>query len=152
GTVFSFGSNEYGETGLGTPVSAVSIATPIVTTNLGGRKIAQIATNNDHSLLLAEDGAVFSFGHNDYGQTGLNLSGGNTLVATPIDTSQLGGKRIVSVAAADLYSLFLADDGTVFSCGWNMDGTTGQGTALGNTLVATPIVTTNIGGKKIVQI
>lgn len=152
GSVFSFGSNEYGETGLGTAVGEISIATPIINTNLGGRRIAQVATGTDHSLLLAEDGTVFSFGHNEYGRTGLNTNSGNTLIATPIDTSLLGGKKITSVVAGGLHSLLLADDGTVFACGWNIDGRTGQGTELGSTFVATPIVTTNIGGKRIEQI
>jgi alpha-tubulin suppressor-like RCC1 family protein len=152
GTVFSFGANEYGETGLGTLVGATSIATPIITTNLGGRKISQVAAGPDHCLLLAEDGTVFSFGENEYGQTGLNTTSGNTLIATPINTSQMGGKKITSVAAGNVHSLLLAEDGTVFAFGWNIEGRTGQGTQSGVASVATPILTTNIGGRKIEQI
>jgi alpha-tubulin suppressor-like RCC1 family protein len=152
GTVFSFGSHEHAETGMGTVVGASAVPLPIIDTNLGGRKVAQVATSTDHSLLLTEDGTAFSFGQNEYGRTGQNTNTGDTLIATAIDTSQLGGKRIVSVAAGHLHSLLLAEDGTVFSMGWNMSGRTGQGTGLGSEFVATPIDTTNISSRRIEQV
>jgi alpha-tubulin suppressor-like RCC1 family protein len=152
GSVFSFGTNGYGGTGLGTATGNTLVATPIDTSNLGGRKIVQVAGGDKQSLLLAEDGSVFSFGFNDHGQLGLGTTGGGTSVATPIDATNLGGRKIIQVATDFAHSLLLADDGSVFSFGYNSSGMTGLGTTTGDTLIATPINTSNLGGRKIAQI
>jgi alpha-tubulin suppressor-like RCC1 family protein len=152
GTVFSFGWNAFGQTGLGTTQGRTLVATPIDTTNLGGRSITQVAAGGLHSLLLADDGTVFSFGFNGGGQTGLRTVNGNTLVAMPIDTTNLAGRSIKHVAAGLEHSLLLADDGTVFSFGWNRDGRSGLGTDVGVSTFARPIATTNLRSRSITQI
>jgi len=152
GVVFTFGHNGNGMTGLGTAIGSTLIATPIDTTNLGGHPIAQVATGSDHSLLLADDGTVFGFGMDLQGRTGLGNSGGRTTIATPIDTTNLGGRAITQIAASFSHSLLLADDGTVFSFGNNAGGKTGLGLINGETLIATPIDTSNLGGRTITQI
>ncbi len=153
GTVFSFGSNNNGLTGLNTADGQTRVATPIDTTNLTGYSITQIAATGYHSLLLADDGTVFSFGSNSNGRTGLGFTSDNgTLIATPIDTTNLTGKTITQVAAGFGHNLLLADDGTVFSFGSNVGGQTGLNATSGNSLLATPIDATNLTGKKITQI
>ncbi|HEY3395005.1 MAG TPA: PEP-CTERM sorting domain-containing protein, partial [Lacipirellulaceae bacterium] len=152
GTVFSFGSNRYGRTGLGTEDGTTVVATAIDTTNLEGRSIKQVAAGRNHNLLLADDGTVFSFGQNWGGETGLGTEDGNTLIATPIDTTNLGGRAITQVAAGYFHSLLLADDGTVFSFGLNAVGLTGLGTTDGNALIATPIDTTNLADLRVIDI
>jgi alpha-tubulin suppressor-like RCC1 family protein len=152
GTVFSFGNNGDGATGLGTTAEFEPVATPIDTTNLTGVTIKQVAAGERHSLLLADDGSVFSFGAHDEGQGGLGPSLGS-LIATPIDTTNLAGKTIAQVAAGRFHSLLLTDDGTVFSFGSNSEGQTGLGIeGFTNTRVATPIDTTNLAGKTITQV
>jgi alpha-tubulin suppressor-like RCC1 family protein len=152
GTVFSFGSNSDGETGLNTSIGFTPIATPIVGTGLVGKTITQVAAGGDHSLLLADDGTVFSFGGNGFGQTGLNTTIGNTPIATSIDATNLAGKKISQIAAGRFHSLLLTDDGTVFSFGSNGNGRTGLNTSSGNTARATPIVATKLAGKAISQV
>ena len=152
GTVFSFGSNYRGGTGLGTDSGGTYIATPIDTTNLTGTTITQAAGGGAFSLLLADDGTVFSFGENYEGQNGQGIHDSNgTLVATPIDTTNLAGTAITQVAAGYDHGLLLADDGAVFAFGKDDYGEIGQGTSHGYTLVATPIVTTSLAGKAITQ-
>jgi alpha-tubulin suppressor-like RCC1 family protein len=152
GTVFSFGRNLFGATGRGTQVGNTLIATPVSTTNLGGRTIKQVAAGGSHSLLLADDGTVYSFGLNDSYQTGLGTQIGSTLVASPIDTTFMAGKKIKQVSAGSNHSLLLAEDGTVFSFGTNRYGRTGQGTSSLSTITAAPIDSTNLVGKTITQI
>jgi len=152
GSVFSFGPNAFGATGLGTATGDTLVATPIDMTNLAGKTIAQVAAGGQHSLLLTNDGSVYSFGRNDDGQTGQGTESGNTLVATPIDTSNIAGKSITQVAAGGQHSLLLADDGSVYSFGRNIFGATGLGTTTGDTLIATPIDMTNLGGLRVIGI
>ncbi len=151
GTVFSFGENRYGRTGLGIEDGYTLVATPIDTTNLAGRSITQVAGGDHHGLLLADDGTVFSFGLRS-SALGLGTIGGNTPIATPIDTTHLAGKTITQIAASWARNLLLADDGTVFSFGLNSNGITGLGITGGNTPIATPIVATNLAGKTITQV
>jgi hypothetical protein len=139
GSVFSFGAG-------------TSIATPIDASNLGGRKITQVAAGSQHNLLLADDGSVFSFGINANGRTGLDTSVGETLIPTPIDATNLGGLKVLQVAAGTRHSMLLAEDGRVFTFGENGSGKTGLGTTTGDTLLPTPIDTTNLGGLGITQL
>jgi alpha-tubulin suppressor-like RCC1 family protein len=152
GSVFSFGFNGAGDTGLNTDIGNTLVATPIDTTNLAGKKITQVSTGLDHSLLLADDGSVFTFGSNRYGQTGLGTANGETLIATQINMTNIGSKKIVDVSAGYDDSLLVADDGTVFSFGYNNNGLTGQGTAVGTTLIPTAINAINLGGHKVTQV
>jgi alpha-tubulin suppressor-like RCC1 family protein len=152
GNVFSFGWNINGRTGLGTTSGNTLVPAAINTSNLGSRSIVQVSAGAAHNLLLADDGTVFSFGSNDHGRTGRDTSSGETTVATMIDTRNLGGRSIVQVSAGFFHSLLLADDGTVFSFGWNSSGRTGLGTTSGNTTVATLIDTSNLSDRSIVQV
>jgi alpha-tubulin suppressor-like RCC1 family protein len=152
GRVFSFGPNGGGATGLGTAIGETLVATAIDTSNLGDLKITQAVAGNFHNLLLGEDGRAFSFGSNRYGLTGMGTAIGDTLVATPIDTRNLAGLKITQVATGNTHSLVLAENGRVFSFGRNFAGATGLGTLVGDTLVPTPIDTTNLGSLKIKQI
>jgi alpha-tubulin suppressor-like RCC1 family protein len=152
GTVFSIGSNYFGQSGLHTANGNTLRATPIDMSGLMGKRITDVSAGSFHSLLLANDGTVFSFGYNESGRTGVGTFIGNTLSATPIDVSNLDGKSITQISGGISHSLILADDGTVFSFGWNRHGRTGQGVSIGYTLLATPIDATNLAGKSITQI
>src|SRR5688500_5808638 len=75
-------------------------ATPIDTTNLGDLGLIDVDVAHDglSSLVLAEDGRAFSFGENSNGQLGLTgVTDQFVDVATPIDTTNLGGLKITQV-------------------------------------------------------
>jgi alpha-tubulin suppressor-like RCC1 family protein len=109
GTVFSFGSNSEGQTGLGIEgFTNTRVATPIDTTNLAGKTITQVAAGDRLSLLLADDGTVFSFGSNRFSQLGLGTNISRTAFATPIDMTNLAGLRVIGISAGDSHSLLLA--------------------------------------------
>jgi alpha-tubulin suppressor-like RCC1 family protein len=152
GSVFSFGINSGSRNGQGSNDGSTFVVTPVNLTNLGGKTVKQIAAGNGHALLLANDGTVYSFGDNGAGQTGQGTTVGYTPFAAPINTSNLLGKTITQVAAGEGHSLLLASDGTVFSFGSNNMGRTGLGIGTGITSIATPIDTSNLGGRKIVQV
>jgi hypothetical protein len=138
--VFSLGNNGDGKSGLGVTTGDTLIPTPINTSNLAGRKIAQVAYRDSHALLLADDGTVFSFGWNADGRTGLGFAENTgTPVATPIDTTNYFGAPIVGLAAGSRYGLILdrADGPRValISSGdsWSyLDNGSNQGTAWRN--------------------
>jgi alpha-tubulin suppressor-like RCC1 family protein len=148
--VLAFGSNSLGATELGTASGYTKVATPIVTTNLIGRKIVQAAAGAGVSLIVADDGSVFSCGGNGSGQLGQGVFNGSFTTATPIVTTNLAGRKIIQAASGGNHSVLLADDGTVLSMG--SGGGLGLGAVVTTVNIATAVDSTNLGGRKITQI
>src|SRR5688572_1896929 len=94
----AFGRGFRGNTGQGTETGLLVTATPLNTSNLGNRNVTQVAAGTVNSLVLTENGAVYSFGENLGGKTGLGLVDGVTTVPTPIDTINLGGLKIAQIS------------------------------------------------------
>lgn len=110
----------------------------------------RVSLNLGHTILISEDGRVFTFGYNPDGQCGTGLfcnfgaglafilisipnmvlgTGeiGTVIFPTEISPDCFGGAKIVSAAAGRLNSLFLDYDGRVYSCGNASKGRLGNG-------------------------
>jgi alpha-tubulin suppressor-like RCC1 family protein len=104
-----------------------------------------VAGGFQHSMVLSEDGAVFAWGMNDYGQIGDNTSNINRL--NPVQVLGTGGSGnltgIVSIAAGLYHSMALKEDGTVWAWGNNVDGQIGNNSSGGNVLTPVQVVGVN---------
>ena len=132
GTLFSFGINSNGRTGLnlsGTTTAPVQVGTD--------GDWSSVEAGNTHTLALKENGTLYTFGRNTSGQTGLNTSAGDALVPTQIGTDSDWS----SISAGNGFSLAIKQDGTLFSFGSNANGRTGLNTSAGDALVPTQIGT-----------
>jgi len=110
GTVWSWGSNEYGQLGIGKPNPPHGYVTMPVQVK-GVPMMKAIAAGGGHSVALGADGTVWTWGANKYGQLGPQTS----TVGTP---SQVPGlDRVVAVAAGDQHTMVLKDDGSVWTWG-----------------------------------
>lgn len=96
----------------------------------GGIRIVQVAAGGGlvrvaHSLLLTSTGRVLSFGSGQYGALGHGFSGGKQLpdVLRPKYIEALAELRCVCVAAGELHSAAVTEDGDVYTWG---DGFCGQ--------------------------
>ena len=117
--VITCGFNSTGQLGDGTTTST---STPIQINSLSGI----IATAGGyHSLFLKNDGTVFSCGYNGSGQLG---DGTTFNSSTPAQISSLTGINKIAVGNGN-FSLFLKNNGTVWSCGYNAKGQLGNGTS-----------------------
>ena len=120
--VYCWGANYYGELGNNsTTNSSVPVAVTTAGTPMAGKTITAISTGYYHSLALASDGTVYSWGYNSDGELG-NNSTTNSSVPVVVTTAgtPMAGKTITAISAGMYYNLALASDGTVY--GWGYDG------------------------------
>uniref|UniRef100_A0A8C6TNI2 RCC1 like n=1 Tax=Neogobius melanostomus TaxID=47308 RepID=A0A8C6TNI2_9GOBI len=91
-------------------------------------RLLQVSCGRAHSLVLTDEEGVFSFGNNSYGQCGRPIVEEEVYSGSHIIHKIEGfNGKVVQVACGQDHSLFLTEDGTVFSCGWGADGQTGLG-------------------------
>jgi len=85
--------------------------------------IIQVAAGYSHTLVLKEDGAVWAWGGNNYGQCG-----NNTTSKSEILVQVIGLTDVVAIAAGFYHSMAIKSDGTVWAWGYNSFGQLGDGT------------------------
>jgi alpha-tubulin suppressor-like RCC1 family protein len=101
-------------------------------------KITQVACGAEHTIALAEDGTVWTWGLNSFGQLGLgNLEN----QYTPVQVSSLS--NVTVIVAAGWHSIAIKDDGSVWTWGDNYDGQLGDET---NIYKSSPVQVTRISG------
>jgi alpha-tubulin suppressor-like RCC1 family protein len=135
GTVMSWGGNTHGKLGDNTttdrwaPVSVLAGEYPGSNTFGGNpaRQIRTISIGMTHVIALCEDGSVYGWGSNAFGNLGI---GSGEYSATPVQvrrgeypgTEFLGDNkllRVMDVAAADEYSIAVIDTCDVYGWGKN---------------------------------
>jgi len=136
GKVYACGSNSSGQLGTG---DNITYYYPIQITSLNSLIIKDI-TSGSHSLFLTNDGKVYSCGKNDNGQLGLG-DYTNRTVPTLISAS-IGSLIISAIAGSELFSLFLTNNGKVYSCGRGVSGRLGLNN--GTTYNVPQLISTNI--------
>eukprot|EP00299_Pterocystis_sp_00344_P016933 c849_g1_i1.p1 GENE.c849_g1_i1~~c849_g1_i1.p1 ORF type:complete len:322 (-),score=53.10 c849_g1_i1:21-986(-) len=131
GTVCTWGFNTLG----GNVASEIKV--PVAVDNgdsLAGRALKQIAAGGYHSLILTEDGAVFGWGHNYFGQLG---DGTSLSQDVPVLVDISSDNFVTTIVGGMYHSLAMTDSGNVYSWGFNWDGELGDGT---NDFRYTPIL------------
>ena len=155
GTIYAWGKNEYGQLGNDSTInSPIPVAVKTTGTPMDGKKIIQIHAGYEHSLALASDGTVYTWGRNNSGQLGKNdATDAHIPAAVRTFGTPMAGKIIVQLAAGNSQSIALASDGTVYTWGWNQYGQLGNGTTM-NSRIPVAVVTagTPLAGKTISQI
>jgi hypothetical protein len=105
-------------------------------TGLSG--VVAVAAGTFHSVALKQNGTVWAWGSNTYGQLG-DGSGADSL--TPVVVAGTDG--VISVAAGQYHTLALKPDGTVWAWGNNQFGQLGDGTTTNHPM---PVMTLGLSG------
>ncbi|PON67823.1 Regulator of chromosome condensation 1/beta-lactamase-inhibitor protein II [Parasponia andersonii] len=88
------------------------------------KKVVAIAAGEAHTLALTGDGRIHSWGRGMFGRLGTGSEADElSPVEVKFDISQGSDERrikLVGVAAGAYHSLALADDGSVWSWGYNI--------------------------------
>eukprot|EP00966_Prymnesium_polylepis_P214068 4958142-Prymnesium_polylepis.1 len=82
---------------------------------LAGVKVRAVAAGHCHSLVLSEDGVVYSFGDGAHGRLG---HGDVDLQSTPKAVEALRGVKVSSIAVGRSTSLEVAADGVAYGWGY----------------------------------
>lgn len=131
GTLRCWGDAVYGNLGKGSYLDdstfMIQPAFPLGTT---GTPIKWERQGRDN-IVLMDNGEVWAWGYNGYGQLGV---GNTSNVLVPTKVTALNGVNIVDVQLSKGYynggryhTLFLADDGSLYACGFNGSGQLGIG-------------------------
>ena len=119
GTLWSCGYNSYGQLGLGDTTDRNTFTQ--VTTNTDN--IKSIYCGGCHTLILKNNGTLWSCGYNKYGQLGLeDTTNRNTF--TQVTTN---ADNIKEIYCGGDYTFILENNGTLWGCGLNDHGQLGLG-------------------------
>lgn len=136
GQLYSWGRNNYGQTGLGVTTKIADVMghpdTPM-RINSAPNNLISISFNQNHSLAIDQNGQVYSWGEDKYGQLGRGETGRNDcskVADCRLDISAIKGiENAVMVAAGYKHNLVLTEDGSVWAFGANDQGQLGNGTS-----------------------
>ena len=116
-TVYAWGHNNYGQLGDGTNTNSnAPVAVKTTGTPMDGKRIVQVVYNLAHSLALASDGTVYSWGDNTHGQ----LGNGTTINYTvPVATSTTGNSALapstpkITIGGVPATDITIVDSNTI---------------------------------------
>ncbi|GAB4256141.1 MAG: hypothetical protein Kow0092_01950 [Deferrisomatales bacterium] len=133
GTLLGWGDNRNAQLGDGTRVEGY-LPVPVLDrfgAPLSG--VVAVAAGGLHTLALRADGAVLSWGDNDYGQLGDGTVLDRLSPVAVVEASGASLDQAVAVAAGPFHSAAVLADGRVVTWGANTGGQLGDGTTEGRT-------------------
>lgn len=152
GQAFAWGYNGTGQLGDGT-FDDHSIPTAIDTSGvLAGKILIAVAGGDDHSLALADDGKVYAWGRNDFGQLGDGTSDPRSSPVAVDTTGVLAGKTVIAIGGGHTHSLVLTADGKLYAWGYNQNGQLGNGTGIDSLVPVAVNMTGVLAGKTVTAI
>ena len=135
GTLWLWGYNFHGQ--LGDNTSIFSRSSPVQTI-VGGTDWKQVFCGNYHTAAIKNDGTLWTWGNNNYGQLGDSTT---TNRSSPIQTIA-GGSNWKYVCAGYSNTLAVKTDGTLWTWGFNFHGQLGDNTAVDK---SSPVQTITFG-------
>ncbi|MFF3025811.1 putative Ig domain-containing protein [Microbacterium sp. NPDC057944] len=119
GKIYSWGNNGNGSLGIGDPAAPAS-GVPVAVAQgemPAGIGITKIVASEFHTLVLADDGSMYSWGSNPDGQLGNNTTT-NAAAPAKVDTSDIpAGVTITDIEVGLQASFGLGSDGRLYSWG-----------------------------------
>ncbi|MBU7007948.1 S-layer homology domain-containing protein [Phosphitispora fastidiosa] len=121
----------------------LSCFSPGIPYSVANSGIARIAAGYNHTVVLKNDGTVWAWGSNMYGQLG---NGTTTDSAEPVMVKGLSGAT--ALTAGYYHAAAIKNDGTVWAWGSNMYGQLGNGTTNNSPV---PVKVMNLTGVRVIS-
>lgn len=122
GEVWSWGWGAHGQLGVG---DTKDRDVPTVIEELSRERVATLSCGDRHSFAVTDDGKVFGWGSNEFGQLGYGKKRDTILRPTVIEGLQ--GLKIVGISSGDRHSAAVTNTGAVYTWGCGSDGQCGHG-------------------------
>lgn len=95
-------------------------------------QIKSVSAGRAHSVALSESGIIYTLGNNAYGQCARPIvedeKYGESLMIHRIDGKKIEeNNEVTSTVCGQDHTMFIMQNGNVYSCGWGADGQTGLG-------------------------
>ncbi|KFK35120.1 hypothetical protein AALP_AA5G238800 [Arabis alpina] len=123
GALLTFGWGLYGQCGQGSTDDELS---PTCVSSLLGIRIEAVAAGLWHTVCVSSDGAVYSFGGNQFGQLGTGCDQAETLPKL-LEAPNLENVNVKTISCGARHTAVIADEGRIFCWGWNKYGQLGLG-------------------------
>ncbi len=136
GTVVAWGANYYGQLGNNSSGSVSLLPVAVDSAPFSGAAIARLAAGDSHSLALATDGRLFSWGYNHVGQLGLGTTStaptsspalvptvapDSTYAATGLDQGGTGNHSLAFLATRTFASMLNGPSAATYGTGAQLD-------------------------------
>eukprot|EP00824_Muranothrix_gubernata_P023399 TRINITY_DN6230_c0_g1_i1.p1 TRINITY_DN6230_c0_g1~~TRINITY_DN6230_c0_g1_i1.p1 ORF type:complete len:915 (-),score=216.02 TRINITY_DN6230_c0_g1_i1:947-3691(-) len=122
-SVFTWGSNEFGNLGLGDARVKVQ-KFPAAVVELEGLFVRQVVCGKYHSAVLTDAGKLFTWGYGEYGQLGHGTFENRD---APTQVRALEGITILQASCGTNHSACVDDKGQLYTWGAGEDGQLGHG-------------------------
>lgn len=148
GTVYVWGYGGEGQLGLGTDTmrekSVASVPTAISPEMFGNKRVVHIAAGSQFSAAVTEDGKLYTWGSDQYGQLGHGKESWS--VASPKVVRGLLRYPVAQVACGQYHMAAITQSHEVFTWGYGREGQLGHGT---RTDVPVPTLVDQLGNKNV---
>ncbi|NXF38840.1 IBTK kinase, partial [Nyctibius bracteatus] len=115
GQVYTCGHGQGGRLGHGDEQTCL---VPRLVEGLAGHQCSQIAAAKDHTVVLTEDGYVYTFGLNTFHQLGILPPPTNCSVPRQVQAKNLKGRMVIGVAAGRFHTVLWTKE-AVYTMGLN---------------------------------
>ena len=129
GTVWTAGKNDLGQLGNGTTIDSIDPVQVKISDNTYLTNVVKISAGNAHVLALTEDGIVYAWGLNNWGQLGQNNTSNSSYAKKVMaPNGQVGYlENVIDISARDAYSTAVTNTGDLYTWGYNGYGQFGIG-------------------------
>eukprot|EP00927_Polykrikos_kofoidii_P046756 TRINITY_DN40894_c0_g1_i1.p1 TRINITY_DN40894_c0_g1~~TRINITY_DN40894_c0_g1_i1.p1 ORF type:complete len:1200 (-),score=154.65 TRINITY_DN40894_c0_g1_i1:81-3680(-) len=124
GFVYTMGSSSRGALGQGPQVQQTA---PLLLRMSQESTVRLVVAGGHHSLMVTDEGRVFTFGDNTYGQLGLGPKVPSTSFPEPLEHFMRSSGKVRLLAAGDNHTVAVTTSDRVFSWGANSNGQLGVG-------------------------
>mmetsp|Transcript_45942 Transcript_45942/g.121912 ORF Transcript_45942/g.121912 Transcript_45942/m.121912 type:complete len:519 (-) Transcript_45942:59-1615(-) len=124
GQVYTFGTSSCGALGQGPDVRQTA---PLLLRMTSEVRIRTVAAGARHSVLISDEGKIFTMGDNTHGQLGFPKTRCRIMAEPEPIEGQLGQACVQLVSAGDDHTLATTEDGKLYAWGSNANGQLGLG-------------------------
>ena len=124
GRTYAWGANYVGQ--LGTDAVEYASAVPVVVQQPEGVAFTDITAGLQHSYARGDDGYIYSWGDNDYGQLGNGMARSNNFTPERVHHSE--GVTYEQITAGNNHGVSVGRDGSIYTWGSSSGGALGRAT------------------------